>query len=75
VVKLLLANNAIDSDLKDKYSWTPLWLAAENRHGAVVKLLLANNAVDPDSRDIEYGQTPLSIAAALRTHLSVELQQ
>ena len=60
IVKLLLANDSIDPDLKDSQcSQTPLSWAAESGHDAVVKLLLETGQVEADSKD-EDGQTPLS---------------
>ena len=47
---------------KDKYSQTPLFWAAVNRHEAIVKLLLDTGKVDADSKD-KYSQTPLFWAA------------
>jgi ankyrin repeat protein len=43
VVKLLLAQDGVDPDSKDKYGRTPLWWAAGNGHEAVVKLLQWND--------------------------------
>ena len=62
VVKLLLAKDGIDPDLKDiQSSRTPLSWAAGGGHEAVVQLLLAIGKVDVDSKD-EDGQTPLLLA-------------
>jgi hypothetical protein len=63
VVHLLLANDAIDPDLKDsQYDQTPLWQAAEGGHEAVVKLLLETGKVGVDVKD-NHGRTPLWWAA------------
>jgi ankyrin repeat domain-containing protein 50 len=62
VVKLLLATNGIDPDLKDAQDMAPLSYAAAAGHEAIVKLLLATNKVDSDTMSI-CGQTPLSWAA------------
>jgi ankyrin repeat protein len=40
-VKLLLAAEGVDTDLRDEDGWTPLSYAAQNGQEAVVKLLLA----------------------------------
>jgi ankyrin repeat protein len=61
-VVLLLANDKVSLDSKDKDGQTPLSLAAARGHEAVVRLLLGKDDVDPDSKD-KYGQTPLSNAA------------
>ena len=62
-VKLLLAKNDIDPDLRDgQYSRTPLSWAAEGGHEAVVKLLLETSKVKVDSRDCD-GRTPILWAA------------
>jgi ankyrin repeat protein len=44
-VKLLLANDRVEPDTKDKSGRTPLSWAVENGHEAVVKLLLADDSV------------------------------
>lgn len=63
VVHLLLANDAVDPDLKDsQYGRTPLWWAAEGGHEAVVKLLLETGNVEVDAKDSD-DRTPLSRAA------------
>ncbi|KAH6701346.1 heterokaryon incompatibility protein-domain-containing protein, partial [Leptodontidium sp. MPI-SDFR-AT-0119] len=63
VVKLLLAKDSVDPDLKDsQYGRTPLSWAAENGHEAVVRLLLETGKVEVDLKD-RYGRTPLSWAA------------
>jgi ankyrin repeat protein len=51
----LLVEKGADTESKDKYGQTPLWWAAENRHGAVVRLLVEKGA-DPESKDDEYDQ-------------------
>ncbi|KAJ9646983.1 hypothetical protein H2199_001969 [Coniosporium tulheliwenetii] len=62
VVKLLLARDDVDANLKDSYGRTPLSRAAAGGHEAVVKLLLARDDVDANSKDKE-GRTPLLLAA------------
>ena len=63
VVKLLLAKDGVDPDLKDSpYGRTPLSWAAQGGHEAVVKLLLETRKVEVDSKDKD-GRTPLSWAA------------
>ncbi|RYC81153.1 hypothetical protein BFJ63_vAg15952 [Fusarium oxysporum f. sp. narcissi] len=62
IVKLLLATEGVDVNLKDDYGRTPLSWASENGHEEIVKLLLATEGVDVDSKD-DYGRTPLSWAA------------
>ncbi|RYP27804.1 hypothetical protein DL767_007516 [Monosporascus sp. MG133] len=62
VVKLLLADNRVDPNFKDRNGRTPLSVAAMRGHEAAVKLLLANSRVSPGFKDI-HGQTPLLLAA------------
>ena len=62
VVKLLLAQDTVDSDSKSNGGRTPLSWAAVNGHEAVVELLLAQVRVDPDPKS-NSGWTPLSLAA------------
>ncbi|PMD61429.1 ankyrin, partial [Hyaloscypha bicolor E] len=64
VVKLLLAVDRVEPDLKDRTGRTPLFYAAKNGNKAIIELLLAINRVDVDSRDY-YNSTPLSIAARM----------
>jgi hypothetical protein len=64
VVKLLLAIDRVEPDLKDRTGRTPLFYAAKNGDKAVIELLLATNRVDVDSKDY-YNSTPLSIAARM----------
>jgi len=45
VVKLLLAWDDIDANLKDRHGQTPLLYAADRGHEAVVKLLLARDDI------------------------------
>ncbi|KAK5631888.1 hypothetical protein RRF57_007602 [Xylaria bambusicola] len=70
IVKLLLENGA-NIESKDKYSQTPLLLAAENGHDAIVKLLLENGA-NIESKD-RYGQTPLLLATENNYDVIVKL--
>ena len=73
IVKLLLAKDSIDPDLKDsQYDRTPLSWAAENGHDTIVKLLLETGQVEADSKD-EDGRTPLSWAAENGHDAVVEL--
>ena len=59
IVKLLLAKDSVDPDLKErKFGLTPLWCAAKYGHEAVVKLLLETGKVEVDSKNKD-GQTPL----------------
>jgi hypothetical protein len=69
VVKLLLATDRANPDLKDCYGQTPLLLAAGSGYDAVVKLLLAKDVADRDSVD-NFGRRPLSWAAR-RGHSNV----
>ncbi|KAL8668528.1 MAG: hypothetical protein Q9168_006848 [Polycauliona sp. 1 TL-2023] len=62
VVKLFLARDGVEADLKDDDGRTPLWYAAEDGNEVVAKLLLARDDVDVNSNDL-HGQTPLSHAA------------
>ena len=65
VVRLLLAKDGVNPNLKDSNCRTLLSWAAENGHKAMVSLLLAKAGVDPDCK-YNYGRTPLSWAAAKR---------
>ena len=47
MVKLLLNQDGVNPDSKDRFSRTPLSRAAEKGHEAVIKLLLAQDDVDP----------------------------
>ena len=52
IVKLLLAKDSVDPDLKESQSGlTPLWCAAKRGHKAVVKLLLETGKVKVDFKD------------------------
>ena len=55
---MLLANEGVDSDLKDYYGATPLSIAVRNCREEVVKLLLATGRVNVKSPDC-FGRTPL----------------
>jgi hypothetical protein len=68
VIKLLLAEDVVDPNFKDKDGRTPLSWAAQKlswavqkRDEAVVKLFLAKGSVDPDSMNTN-GRTALSLA-------------
>jgi len=50
LVKLLLATDGVEIDLKNNYGWTPLQQAAHNGHEAVVWLLLEQGA-ELESKD------------------------
>ncbi|MCJ1276426.1 hypothetical protein MMC21_004231 [Puttea exsequens] len=58
VVKLLLAREEVQANLKDNNGRTPLWQAAQRGHEAVVKLLLEREGVQADLKDND-GRTPL----------------
>ena len=73
IVKLLLAKDSVDPDLKERKSGlTPLWWAAKYGHEAVVKLLLETGKVEVDSED-KYGRTPLWSAVENRYETIVKL--
>jgi ankyrin repeat protein len=62
-VRLLLAKDSIDPDLKDsQHGRTPLSWAVEGGHEAIVKLLLKTGKVEVNSKD-KKGRTPLLWAA------------
>ncbi len=60
-VKMLLEQDDVEIDSRDKYGQTPLAWAAENGHRLVGHILLEHGA-NIDARD-DYGRTPLSRAA------------
>ncbi|XP_014555772.1 hypothetical protein COCVIDRAFT_64178, partial [Bipolaris victoriae FI3] len=63
VVRLLLAKDDVDPDMKDSQSnRTPLSWAAEKGHEAIFQLLLDTGNVEIDSKDA-FRRTPLSWAA------------
>ena len=68
IVKLLLAMNGVEANLKDKYGRTPLQRATRNGHKAVVRLLVAQGA-ELETND-KNGQTPL-LWAAKKGHKAV----
>ncbi|PKS05683.1 hypothetical protein jhhlp_007991, partial [Lomentospora prolificans] len=63
IVKLLLAVDSVEPDIRDISGQTPLSWAATNGHEGIVKLLLAIDSVEPDMKDRIYCQTPLCSAA------------
>ncbi|KAL1966025.1 hypothetical protein VTN77DRAFT_4965 [Rasamsonia byssochlamydoides] len=88
IIKLLLANTAVDPDSKDDYGWTPLFRAATNAHQAIVKFLLATGRVDPNvkahlgpftgarrrlAKTYSIGWTPLSLAVEYSHEAVVKL--
>jgi len=56
VVELLLGNDKVDANSKDKYGGTPLSYAAARGDEAIIKLLFKSNKVDANSKD-QYGWT------------------
>ncbi|KAF2965989.1 hypothetical protein GQX73_g7572 [Xylaria multiplex] len=70
VVRLLLANDAVNPDSRCDCQRTPLSYAAEKGHQGVVKLLLERGEVNPSSRDSNYGRTPL-VWASMNGHEAV----
>lgn len=63
IVQLLLEQEGVDANSKDRNDWTPLPWASEKGHKAVAKLLLKHGGVDTNSKD-KKGATPLSRAAS-----------
>jgi ankyrin repeat protein len=59
VLRVLIASDKVDIDIKDNKQRTPLSHAAEKNQVTSIKLLLGTGKVDVDSRDIN-GRTPLS---------------
>jgi ankyrin repeat protein len=64
IVKLLLIQNDIDLNSKDKFGAIPLLLAVKYRSKAVVELLLTQNNVNPN---------PLTIRIVIVRHRSYGL--
>jgi outer membrane protein assembly factor BamB len=61
LVKELLGKGAnVNAD--NGHGVTPLWYAADQANVALVKLLLDRKA-DPNAKDLEYGKSPLRVAA------------
>jgi ankyrin repeat protein len=58
-VKLLLADNRVDPDVRNVNGRTPLSIAAEEGHEEILELLLATRRVELESKDVE-GRTPLA---------------
>ena len=55
MIKLLLARDDIDPDIKDTDDRTPLSCAVENEYEAVMKLLLTTDDISPDFKDTVFG--------------------
>jgi ankyrin repeat protein len=51
IVKLLLARNDVDVNLKDGGGWSPLFYAIGKGDDAIVKVLLSRDDVDVNSKD------------------------
>jgi len=64
VVNMVRGRRYINPNRQDKYSQTPLLLAAGEGHEGVVRLLLARKDVKPDTADA-YGRTPLLCASGI----------
>jgi len=62
VIPLLLAHPDIDVNVKDKYGWTPFFLACLNGRTACVREMLKDSRVKVNEPDID-GFTPLWRAA------------
>jgi ankyrin repeat protein len=62
MMKLLLAQDDIQVNLKDKYSHSPLSYAAKNGHLEAVKLLMARDDIEVNLKG-KHGGSPLSYAA------------
>lgn len=58
MVKMLLAIDGVDLNLKDDHGRTALAFAVEKNQEVVVRILLANDKVDPNTAD-EAGRTPI----------------
>lgn len=69
VVKLLLAEDAVDPNSRDKYGWAPLSRAVVTRKKTLIRLLLERGAIDPDSKGLmgPYGRMPLLCGAGNRS--------
>ncbi|KAE8364765.1 ankyrin repeat-containing domain protein [Aspergillus caelatus] len=63
VVKRLIQNRAIPVNIRDKYGYTPLWIAADRGYEEMVKLLPERSDLEPDIPSIQ-GVTPLGHVAS-----------
>ncbi|EFY96326.1 ankyrin repeat protein [Metarhizium robertsii] len=72
VVELLLSQNGVNANQRDRMNRTPLMCAAAARSKEVVELLLSQDGVDADHED-NYGQTPLSEAVEARNEEVIRL--
>ena len=72
IVQLLLEQEGVDANSKDRNDWAPLPWASEKGHKAVAKLLLKHGGVDTNSKD-KNGATPLSRAASRGQKAVVQL--
>jgi ankyrin repeat protein len=52
-MRLLLAENGVDPDLRDSSDRTSLLWAAGSGHNEVMKLLFTTERVDPDSKETD----------------------
>lgn len=62
-MKLLLAKDDVDVNVKDNSGQIPLLMAASNGYDTMMKLLLARSDIDSNSKDI-HGRASLSLAAS-----------
>ena len=57
-----LLKKGADVNADNGHGVTPLWYAADQANVPLVRLLLEHDA-DPDAKDLEYGKSPLRVAA------------